>query len=107
MLAVIRQFHDGMRACVQLGDGECSDMSDVEQGLRQGCVLAPLQLSIAAAAIIDSMVQLQRKMKGEKRGKAQAGKVDGGGKRRPIRCGECCTLTMQALHRDHRKGWRG
>ena len=34
MLAVIRQFHDGMRACVRLDDGECSDMFDVEQGLR-------------------------------------------------------------------------
>ena len=34
MLAVIRQFRDGMRACVRLDDGECSDMFDVEQGLR-------------------------------------------------------------------------
>ena len=34
MLAVIRQFHDGMRACVRLDDGDCSDMFDVEQGLR-------------------------------------------------------------------------
>ena len=25
MLAIIRQFHDGMRACVRLYDGECSD----------------------------------------------------------------------------------
>ena len=42
MLAVIRQFHDGMQACVRLDDGECSDKFDVGQGLRQGCVLAPL-----------------------------------------------------------------
>lgn len=42
MLAVIRQFHVGMRACVRLDDGECSDMFDVEQALRQGCALAPL-----------------------------------------------------------------
>ena len=41
MLTVIRQFYDGMRACVRLDDGESSDMFDVEQGLRQGCVLAP------------------------------------------------------------------
>ena len=25
MLAVIRQFHDGMQACVRLDDGECPD----------------------------------------------------------------------------------
>ena len=41
MLAVVRQFHDGMQACVGLDDGEGSDMFDVGQGLRQGCVLAP------------------------------------------------------------------
>ena len=35
-IAVISQFHDGMRACVRLDDDECSDMFDVEQGLRQG-----------------------------------------------------------------------
>ena len=29
MLAVIRQFHDGMRAYVRLDDGECSDKFDV------------------------------------------------------------------------------
>ena len=29
MLAVIRHFRDGMRACVRLDDGECSDLFDV------------------------------------------------------------------------------
>ena len=42
MLAVIRQFHDGRRARIRTDDGECSDWFGVDQGLRQGCVLAPL-----------------------------------------------------------------
>ena len=35
MLAVIPQFHDGIRACVRLDDGECSDVFGVTQSLRQ------------------------------------------------------------------------
>ena len=91
MLAVIRQFHDGMQACVQLDDGQCSDKFDVGQGLRQGCVLAPLLFNmfftavlrvaekgfLADTAITDKMVQLQRKEKGEKKGTSRTGKVDG------------------------------
>ena len=36
MLAVIRQFHDGMQACVKLDYRECSDNFDVGQRHRQG-----------------------------------------------------------------------
>ena len=48
MILVIRQFHDGMRAYVRLDDGVCSGWFAVEQGLRQGCVLAPLLFIIRA-----------------------------------------------------------
>ena len=53
MISVIRQLHDGMRACVRLGDRVCSTWFAVEQGLRQGCVLAPLLFNIFFAAVID------------------------------------------------------
>ena len=53
MISVIREFHDGMRACVRLDDRVCSRWFAVEQGLRQGCELAPLLLNIFFAAVIN------------------------------------------------------
>ena len=51
IISVIRQFHDGMRACVHLDDRVCSGWFAVEQGLRGRYVLAPLLFNIFVGVI--------------------------------------------------------
>ena len=58
MIKVIRMFHDGMRARVQLNDGDFLAWFNVFQGLRQGYLLSPLLFNTLFAAVI--IVVLQR-----------------------------------------------
>ena len=87
IISVIRQFHDGMRAFVWLDDRVCLGWFAVEQGLRQGRVLAPLLFNIFFAAVInvastrfkadegimDAVVHLRKKRGAERRGEATGG----------------------------------
>ena len=52
LIPIIRQFHDGMRAGVRLDSGETSEWFAVEQGLRQGCVIAPDSFNIFFVAVL-------------------------------------------------------
>ena len=52
IIKVIRMFHDGMRARVQLDDRDFSAWFNDCQGLRQGCVFSPLLFNIFFAAVI-------------------------------------------------------
>ena len=52
IIAAIRQFREGMRACVRNDNGDCSEELSVEQRLRQGCVLSSLLFNIFFAAAL-------------------------------------------------------
>ena len=52
LISIIRQFHDGMRACGRLDSGETSEWFAVKQGIRQGCVIAPDLFNIFFVAVL-------------------------------------------------------
>ena len=52
MVEAIRQIHDGIRACVRIANGVCSEWFEVAQGLRQGCTISPLLFNVFFAAIL-------------------------------------------------------
>ena len=53
MISAIRQFHDGMRACVRLDSRVYSEGFAVDQGLRHVCMLAPLLFNILFVAVVN------------------------------------------------------
>ena len=51
-VAMVRQFHDGMRASVQ-DDGEHAASFPVTKGVKQGCILAPTLFSMVFSAMLN------------------------------------------------------
>ena len=53
---MVRQFHDGMQACVQ-NDGEYSEPFPVTNGVKQGCVMAPTLFTMMFSAMLADAFQ--------------------------------------------------
>ena len=58
MNTVIREFHDGTKACVRSSDDTCSKPFDVNQGLRKGCMPSPLLFNIVITAVLIVVLQM-------------------------------------------------
>lgn len=52
IISIIRQFFDGMRACVRVDSSKASEWSDGNQGFLQGCVPPSGLFSIFSSAVL-------------------------------------------------------
>ena len=55
-IAMVRHFHDGMQARIQ-NDGEYSEPFPVTNGVKQGCVMAPILFSMMFSAVLTEAFQ--------------------------------------------------
>ena len=55
-ISMVRQFHDDMQTHVQI-DGEFSEPLEVTNGVKQGCVMAPIPLSMMFSAMLMDVFQ--------------------------------------------------
>ena len=110
MIWVIRQFHDGMRACVRLDDRVCSGWFAVKLGLRQLCVLAPLLFNIFFTTFVNLASTRLKADKGtmdalvhppKKGGRGGGGKQLSESQSSRRRFGECFTLMILGSSRNH------
>ena len=112
MIAVIRQFYDGMRACVQPDDGICLDWFELEQGLRQECVLSPPVFNIFFGPYCHPPPKVQRGYGHSSRAGAPKGTSDvdrdgvSYGLRSLCGVGVCYTRMTPAQFCDRRRGSR-
>ena len=62
-VSLIRSFHENMQARVQL-DGSLSDVLDVENGLRQGCCMAPVLFNLYTCLAIERWSERTKNIEG-------------------------------------------
>ena len=107
LISIIRQFHDGMRACVRLDSGETSEWFAVEQGLRQGCVIAPDLFNIFFVAVLTvafDRFSIDKAVLDDFVRVVARGDLT---KMQPSGCsGPCCTPTTLASPRNLRLAWK-